>query len=58
MRDIGHAEDSAEIQQNIVRINGQRSVYIPVLKQSGASTIAIVNGVERYCRRSPGSPGG
>jgi multidrug efflux pump subunit AcrB len=26
--DIGHAEDSGAIQTNIVRINGQRSVYI------------------------------
>ena len=33
------------IQTNIVRIDGQRSVYIPVLKQGGDSnTIAIVNG--------------
>ena len=39
MRDIGHAEDAAQIQQNIVTINGQRSVYIPVLKQSGANTL-------------------
>jgi CzcA family heavy metal efflux pump len=44
--DVGRAEDAAQIQQNIVRINGQRSVYIPVLKQSGANTIAIVDGVE------------
>src|SRR6202453_2183467 len=44
--DIGHAEDSGAIQTNIVRINGQRSVYIPVLKQAGKSnTITIVNGM-------------
>ena len=45
--DIGKAEDSGAIQTNIVRIDGQRSVYIPVLKQGGGSnTIAIVNGVK------------
>jgi multidrug efflux pump subunit AcrB len=45
--DIGHAADSGAIQTNIVRIDGQRSVYIPVLKQAGDSnTIAIVNGVK------------
>ncbi len=45
--DIGHAEDAAAIQTNIVRIDGQHSVYIPVLKQGGGSnTIAIVNGVK------------
>src|ERR1700751_1197769 len=44
---VGKAEDSGTIQTNIVRIDGQRSVYIPVLKQGGGSnTIAIVNGVK------------
>ncbi len=44
--DVGKAEDSGAIQTNIVRIDGQKSVYIPVLKQGGGSnTIAIVNGV-------------
>jgi multidrug efflux pump subunit AcrB len=44
--DIGHAEDSGAIQTNIVRIDGQRSVYIPILKQAGKSnTITIVNGM-------------
>ena len=45
--DVGHAEDAGAIQTNVVRIEGQRSVYIPVLKQGGDSnTIAIVNGVK------------
>ena len=45
--DVGKAEDSGAIQTNIVRIDGQRSVYIPILKQGGGSnTIAIVNGVK------------
>jgi multidrug efflux pump subunit AcrB len=44
--DIGHAEDSSAIQYNIVRVNGQKSVYLPILKQGGNSnTIQIVNGV-------------
>jgi multidrug efflux pump subunit AcrB len=44
--DIGKAEDAGAIQTNIVRIDGQRSVYIPVLKQGGDSnTITIVNGM-------------
>jgi multidrug efflux pump subunit AcrB len=46
--DIGKAEDSGAIQTNIVRIDGQRSVYIPVLKQGGDSnTITIVNGMKQ-----------
>ncbi|MBX6359845.1 MAG: efflux RND transporter permease subunit [Acidobacterium ailaaui] len=45
--DIGKAEDSGTIQTNIVRIDGQRSVYIPVLKQGGDSnTITIVDGMK------------
>ncbi|RRA50396.1 efflux RND transporter permease subunit [Acidipila sp. EB88] len=44
--DIGHAEDSGALQTNIVRIDGQHSVYVPVLKQGGKSnTIQIVNGM-------------
>jgi multidrug efflux pump subunit AcrB len=44
--DIGHAEDSGALQTNIVRIDGQRSVYLPILKQAGKSnTITIVNGM-------------
>jgi multidrug efflux pump subunit AcrB len=42
---IGEARDSAQIQQNVVRIDGQRSVYVPVLKQGSANTIAVVDGV-------------
>ncbi|MGD0445772.1 MAG: efflux RND transporter permease subunit [Edaphobacter sp.] len=45
--DIGKARDAGAIQTNIVRIDGQRSVYIPVLKQGGDSnTITIVNGMK------------
>ncbi len=45
--DVGKAEDAGAIQTNIVRIDGQKSVYIPVLKQGGDSnTIAIVNGIK------------
>ena len=44
--DVGKAEDSGTLQTNIVRIDGQRSVYLPILKQGGDSnTISIVNGI-------------
>jgi multidrug efflux pump subunit AcrB len=46
--DIGHAVDGGQLQTNIVRVDGQHSVYIPVLKQGGNSnTITIVNGVKK-----------
>src|ERR1019366_7094322 len=45
--DVGHAVDAAAIQTNIVRVDGQRSVYLPILKQGGNSnTISIVNGIK------------
>jgi len=45
--DIGKAEDSGALQYNIVRIDGQRSVYVPVFKQGGDSnTITIVDGMK------------
>src|SRR5271157_6041895 len=49
--DVGKAEDAGAIQTNVVRIDGQKSVYIPILKQGGGSnTIAIVNGVKKIIR--------
>jgi multidrug efflux pump subunit AcrB len=46
--DIGHAVDGGQLQTNIVRVDGQHSVYIPVLKQGGNSnTITIVAGVKK-----------
>ena len=45
--EIGKAIDSGALQYNIVRIDGQRSVYVPVFKQGGDSnTITIVNGMK------------
>jgi HAE1 family hydrophobic/amphiphilic exporter-1 len=48
VNDIGKAEDSHQIQYNIVRIDGQKSAYIPVMKQGGdTNTIAVVDGVRQ-----------
>ena len=45
--DIGKAIDSGALQYNVVRIDGQRSVYVPVFKQGGDSnTITIVDGMK------------
>lgn len=46
--DVGNAVDGAALQYNIVRVNGQRSVYVPILKQGGdTNTIAVVNGIQQ-----------
>src|SRR6201987_4801289 len=50
--DVGKAADAAQIQTSIVRIDGQRSVYLPVLKQGGDSnTIAVVDGIKSAVAR-------
>ena len=47
VQDVGHAVDAQQIQTNIVRVDGQRSVYLPILKQGGdTNTIAVVDGVK------------
>jgi len=46
--DVGRAVDGASMQYNIVRVNGQKSVYVPILKQGGnTNTIAVVSGVRK-----------
>src|SRR5579859_4858296 len=46
--DVGQARDASQIQNCIVRVDGQPSVYLPVLKQGGdANTIAVVDGIRR-----------
>jgi multidrug efflux pump subunit AcrB len=46
--DIGYAKDAQQIQSSLVRVDGQRSVYVPILKQGGdTNTIAVVDGVRQ-----------
>src|SRR5579863_10158577 len=51
VNDVGKAEDSHGIQTNVVRIDGQRSAYIPIMKQGGdTNTIAVVDGVRQLIK--------
>ncbi len=44
--DIGQAQDASQIQYNIVRVDGQKSAYVPIMKAGGnTNTIAVVNGI-------------
>ena len=46
--DVGKAVDGSYQQYNIVRVNGQKSVYAPILKQGGdTNTIVVVNGIRK-----------
>jgi multidrug efflux pump subunit AcrB len=51
VNDVGQAEDAHGIQSNVVRIDGQRSAYIPIMKQGGdTNTIAVVDGVRQLIK--------
>jgi HAE1 family hydrophobic/amphiphilic exporter-1 len=46
LRDVGKAVDGSYLQYNLVRVDGQRSVYVPIMKQGGnTSIIKVVDGI-------------
>ena len=48
LSDVGNAVDGSSQQYNIVRVNGQKSVYAPILKQGGdTNTIVIVDDIKK-----------
>src|SRR6202045_4162144 len=48
LSDVGKATDGAAMQYNVVRVDGQKSVYVPILKQGGdTNTIAVVEGIKK-----------
>ena len=49
--DVGKAMDGSSLQYNIVRVDGQKSVYVGVQKQGGnTNTIAVVDGIREAIR--------
>ncbi|MBM4121436.1 MAG: efflux RND transporter permease subunit [Nitrospira sp.] len=58
LKDVGKAVDSTMIQTNVVRIDGHRSVYIPVMKQAGANTLAVIDGIKAALPKLIGLPAG
>ena len=50
--DIGEAKDANQLQYNIVRIDGQKSAYIPVMKSGGDSnTIQVVDSLRALVKK-------
>ena len=45
VKDIGHAEDAAAIQTNVVLIDGKPQVYVPIYRQPGANSLQVVEQV-------------
>jgi multidrug efflux pump subunit AcrB len=46
LRDVAQVRDGNPPQQNIVHVDGQRSVVLQVLKNGATSTLSIVNGIK------------
>ena len=50
--DVGNAIDGSYLQYTLVRVDGQRSVYVGVMKQGGnTNTISVVNGIRQAIKR-------
>jgi hydrophobe/amphiphile efflux-1 (HAE1) family protein len=58
VRDLGRVEDSWETQQSIVRVNGERAVFLRVNKQPGANTVEVVDAVKAKMPNLTGLPAG
>ncbi len=54
--DVAEVKDGTADQTEIVRINGERGVYLRVLKQPGANTIAVVDAVNAALTTLRGVP--
>jgi multidrug efflux pump subunit AcrB len=46
LSDVAHVRDGWQVQQNIVRSNGRRSVLLTIIKNGDASTLDVVNRVK------------
>jgi multidrug efflux pump subunit AcrB len=46
IQDVAYVRDGYQVQQNIVRSNGQRGALLTVLKNGNASTLSVVNTVK------------
>jgi hydrophobe/amphiphile efflux-1 (HAE1) family protein len=56
LSDVARVTDSSADQYEIVRINGERGVYLRVLKQPGANTIAVVDAIRKAMPNLRGMP--
>jgi multidrug efflux pump subunit AcrB len=59
IRDVGQVRDGYQVQQNIVRANGRRSVLLSIIKNGNASTVDVVNRVKEALKvaRKSAPPG-
>jgi multidrug efflux pump subunit AcrB len=48
LKDVAEIVDGTRWRTNIVRVNGSRSVYLPLLRQAGASAVRVVDNVQAF----------
>ncbi len=58
VRDVGVLTDSSDIQTNVVRTDGKRSVYLRVNKQPIANTVEVVDALRKAIPKMIGIPPG
>jgi CzcA family heavy metal efflux pump len=58
VKDVGIVADSSDIQTNVVRTDGQRSVYLRVNKQPAANTVQVVDALRAALPNMIGIPPG
>jgi HAE1 family hydrophobic/amphiphilic exporter-1 len=51
VRDVGYAEDGTKEQRSIARLNGVPTVTLAIRRQSGANTVAVIEGVKANMER-------
>jgi multidrug efflux pump subunit AcrB len=49
--DIAEIKDDARLRTNTVRVDGRRAVYMPLLRQAGASAVAVVDNIKDFLPR-------
>src|ERR671918_1857953 len=58
VKDLGTVTDSSDIQTNVVRTDGKRSVYLRVNKQPTANTVEVVDALRKAMPNMIGIPAG
>jgi HAE1 family hydrophobic/amphiphilic exporter-1 len=54
IRDLGYAEDGTKEQRSLARLNGVPTVTLDILRQSGANTVEVIEGVKKAMARVQG----
>ncbi|HZZ79774.1 MAG TPA: efflux RND transporter permease subunit [Gemmataceae bacterium] len=47
LKDVAEIRDSHLPQMSLVRVNGRREVYVPIFRQTGASTLSVVSNLKK-----------